>query len=150
MRAARPSVPLDRRCRRFRRSPIADPVVSRILVFAPCYSIPNTHLPDLDYRLLVVSSLPSLRMRDLLSRLLVVVVLVTVVVATDVAPGLRWDRLEIWENSASHDVYVSKQHNTSVPPCTACPRGEGVGQSRCSEMTTAGRTADSTVGACRR
>ena len=52
------------------------------------------------------SSLPSLRMRDLLSRLLVVMVLVSVVVATDVVPGLRWDRLEIWENSASHDVWT--------------------------------------------
>ena len=52
------------------------------------------------------SSLPSLRMRDLLSRLLVVMVLVSAVVATDVVPGLRWDRLEIWENSASHDVWT--------------------------------------------
>ena len=33
-------------------------------------------------------------------------VLVSVVVATDVVPGLRWDRLEIWENSASHDVWA--------------------------------------------
>ena len=33
-------------------------------------------------------------------------VLVSVVVATDVVPGLRWDRLEIWENSASHDVWT--------------------------------------------
>ena len=55
---------------------------------------------------MVRSSLPSLRMRDLLSRLLVVMVLVSVVVATDVVPGLRWDRLEIWENSASHDVWT--------------------------------------------
>ena len=55
---------------------------------------------------MVRSSLPSLRMRDLLSRLLVVMVLVSVVVATDVVQGLRWDRLEIWENSASHDVWT--------------------------------------------
>ena len=25
---------------------------------------------------------------------------------SDMAPGLRWDRLEIWENSASHDVWT--------------------------------------------
>ena len=54
-----------------------------------------------------IGYLPMLRSvaPSLLTWLALISVLIVVVEATGPLPGLRWDRLQVWEGSAAHDAW---------------------------------------------
>ena len=70
---------------------------------------------------------------SLLTWLALISVLIVVVEATGPLPGLRWDRLQVWEGSAAHDAWSRVDEYTSMSP-SAPTHSAGCGCTLCAGL----------------